>query len=499
MCLACAPGDLIPSVKEFFVDLADSKWRSKLFFGGEESEIVYILRDGASGEYLKVGKTTVTEIFGRFGQYTTAGNKWGRKLVVQCWRYAARAGESAEEFEAGVRATLEGAGEKLPWDNTPVSGRGPRLNRSGQGIPMPKEQSETEFIDEVEQLRVKHAPPNIPARRGTSSKQKAKKAAAEKAEQSTEKAVTEATPEVQQTAEKASSKATVKVEQVAAEAAPEVIPVPGASPAEAPHVSAPAPAAPEVIPVPGASPAEAHQGTTMPRPKSAMPARQSPMEAHQGTTMPRPKSAMPARQSPMEAHQGTTMPKSKLGISSAEGEVRAPAVENAALVEGAVLGGLMENLILGTVLDLLMFGILGPEKDPVDPNQIDEAFKAVTPEIEAVLRRRGVGEHPSGEFASLLQRTKGGQIIYANISLNILPPVLRTGYAIAGQDPFLMRTEMRLTGVNLSTTKLATKEPLEISVIDDPARREVVSRVISIPIYDPNAIAPELVAKGDIV
>lgn len=219
VCLACAPGDLIPSVKEFFVDLTDSKWRSKLHFGGEESQIVYVLRDGPDGEYLKVGKTTVTEIFGRFKEYTTAGNKWGRKLVVQCWRYAARAGESAPEFEAGVRATLERAGEKLPWDNTQVAGRGRRLGRPGQGIPMPKEQSETEFIDEVEQLRVKHAPPNIPARRGTSSKQKAKKAAAEKAEQSTEKAVTEATPEVQQTAEKAGRHATAKLEQAATDTA----------------------------------------------------------------------------------------------------------------------------------------------------------------------------------------------------------------------------------------------------------------------------------------
>jgi len=219
VCLACAPGDLIPSVKEFFVDLTDSKWRSKLHFGGEESQIVYVLRDGPDGEYLKVGKTTVTEIFGRFKEYATAGNKWGRKLVVQCWRYAARAGESAPEFEAGVRATLERAGEKLPWDNTQVAGRGRRLGRPGQGIPMPKEQSETEFIDEVEQLRVKHAPPNIPARRGTSSKQKAKKAAAEKAEQSTEKAVTEATPEVQQTAEKAGRHATAKLEQAATDTA----------------------------------------------------------------------------------------------------------------------------------------------------------------------------------------------------------------------------------------------------------------------------------------
>jgi hypothetical protein len=228
-----APGDLIPSVKEFFVDLTDSNWRSKLVLEGEESQIVYVLRDtfldGEAGEYLKVGKTTVAKIFGRFGQYTDAGNKWGRKLVVQCWRYAARSGETAEAFEAAVRANLTNAGEKLPWDNTVR-----RLGRAGQGIPMPKAESETEFIDEVEQLRVEHAPPNIPKRRGTGSKQKAKKAAADqkaaaekraaedasaKAEQGTEKAVGEATPEVEQAAEKAGTQATSKLEQVATDTA----------------------------------------------------------------------------------------------------------------------------------------------------------------------------------------------------------------------------------------------------------------------------------------
>ena len=63
-----------------------------------------------------------------------------------------------------------------------MPGKGPRLGRPGQGIPDTKPLTETQFIDEVEQLRVKHAPPNIPKRRGMSSKQKAKlKAAEEKA------------------------------------------------------------------------------------------------------------------------------------------------------------------------------------------------------------------------------------------------------------------------------------------------------------------------------
>ena len=147
----------------------------------------------------------------------TAGNKWSRKLVADVWTFRARSTKSAEAFEAELRAGFKKAGERLPWDNTRVPGRGRRLGRSGQGIPMPKEQTETEFIDEVEQLRVRHAPPNIPPRRGESSTQKAKlkKAAAEKAEAT----------EVEQTAEKAAP-ATAKVEQAAADTATRRPPMP---------------------------------------------------------------------------------------------------------------------------------------------------------------------------------------------------------------------------------------------------------------------------------
>jgi hypothetical protein len=250
------------------------------------------------------------------------------------------------------------------------------------------------------------------------------------------------------------------------------------------------------------SPMDVHQGSPMPRPKS-------PMDVHQGSPMPRPKSPMdvhqgspmPKPKSPMDVHQGR-MPKPKLGGISVEGALRAPAIEKPPLLEKAVLGGLMESLILTTVMELLIICILGQEDEPVEPRQIEEAFRAVTPEIEAVLQQRGVGEDPSGEFASLLQRTKGGQIIYANISLEILPPVLRSGIPVSGQDPYVMRTEMHLTGVNLSTTNLATKEPLKLSTIVTypyPERRKGVPRVVSIPIYDPNAIATELLTKSDIV
>lgn len=191
-----APAKIVMSGQHLEIDLTSSSWRQTLEFEGGQTQVVYVLRDATTGEYLKVGKTTVTAIAGRLGEYVTAGNKWSRKLVADVWTFRARSTKNVEAFEAEIRAGLEKAGARLPWDNTKA-----RLGRAGQGIPMPKEQTETEFIEEAEQLRVKHAPPNIPPRRGMSSKQKAKlkNTAAEtqtekvstKVEQGTEKATTE--------------------------------------------------------------------------------------------------------------------------------------------------------------------------------------------------------------------------------------------------------------------------------------------------------------------
>ena len=228
-----APLDLVKSAKQLVIDLTNSSWRQTLDFAGGQTQVVYVLRDATTGEFLKIGKTTVAQVSGRFGEYVTAGKTWSRKLVADVWTFRARSEKSAEAFEAELRSGFEKAGARLPWDNTRIPGRGPRLGRPGQGIPMPKEQTETEFIDEVERLRVKHAPPKIPPRRGMSSKRKAKlkKAAEEqaaedagtKAEQDTEQAAadtaTKATPEVDQATEKVGTQATSKLEQAATDTA----------------------------------------------------------------------------------------------------------------------------------------------------------------------------------------------------------------------------------------------------------------------------------------
>jgi hypothetical protein len=162
------PARVVRSGQQLQIDLTDSRWRQKVEFAGGQTQVVYVLQDSTTGELLKVGKTDVDSIFTRFNEYVTAGNKWSRKLAVDVWTFRGRSLTKVEAFEGEMRAGLERAGARLPWDNTKN-----RLGRRGQGIPDLKSQSETEFIDEAEQLRVRHAPPNIPPRRGRSSREKA--------------------------------------------------------------------------------------------------------------------------------------------------------------------------------------------------------------------------------------------------------------------------------------------------------------------------------------
>lgn len=189
-----APPTIMISKQHIEIDLTNSAWRKTLEFEGGQTQIIYVLRDATSGEFLKVGKTTVDEIADRFGEYVAAGNKWSRKLAADAWTIRARSQTNVEAFEKEVRAGLESAGARLPWDNTRVAGKGPRLNRPGQGIPETKLETETQFIEEAEQLRVKLADPNIPKRRGMSSKEKAKLQATE------DKAAADAVATVEQNA-----------------------------------------------------------------------------------------------------------------------------------------------------------------------------------------------------------------------------------------------------------------------------------------------------------
>jgi uncharacterized protein DUF4157 len=175
---------------------------------------------------------------------------------------------------------------------------------------------------------------------------------------------------------------------------------------------------------------------------------------------------------------------------------------------GAVVGGFFVGPAL---LDLPIALILPEEPREADDatkgwlgdprwspqRQQEEAWLALSAQIELELVRRGVGRHPSGELASVVRQTKGGRTIYANISIEIMPPVLREpAMPVANQDPWKVHEEMHLIGLYLSTTNLSTKEPLKLSAANEADERKGVPRVISVRVYDPNAIATELLTNA---
>jgi hypothetical protein len=132
-------------------------WRALTLKGG--TQIVYILADSRTGEVLKVGKSTRRSFKTRFGEYVAAGNKWGRRLKITMFTLRRRSGKSIGQFEAEIRAGMERAGYRLPWDNT-----NGRLGRVGKGIPVPKSLSGVALIDQVETnaAAAVKAPPTAP-------------------------------------------------------------------------------------------------------------------------------------------------------------------------------------------------------------------------------------------------------------------------------------------------------------------------------------------------
>jgi hypothetical protein len=241
------------------------------------------------------------------------------------------------------------------------------------------------------------------------------------------------------------------------------------------------------------SPMDVHQGSPMPKPKSPMdvhrgspmPKPKSPMDVHQGSPMPKPKSpmdvhkgsSMPKPKSPMDVHQGSPMPKPKSpmdvhrgGMPTAKSPLEPPtsgglvagglAMEAAAMFEFAVF-----NLVLPLLFDWMEEGLEADRRAA-----IENALQAAMPEIQGELIRHGVDRKPWGEFAAILQQTKGGRIIYANVSCKIeleAPPELRF---------YLVNLKLSLTS---------------ISRYDGDDRY-----VVSLPIYTPDALATELL--GDV-
>jgi hypothetical protein len=220
------------------------------------------------------------------------------------------------------------------------------------------------------------------------------------------------------------------------------------------------------------SPMAAHQGG-MPKPKSRMdvhkgspmPKPKSRMDVHKGSPMPKPKSVMdvhrggmPAAKSPLEPpplEPPTLEPPTSGGLAAG-----GMAMESAAMFEFAVF-----NLVLPLLFDWMEEGLEADRRVA-----IETALQAAMPEIQGELIRHGVAREPWGEFAAILQQTKGGRAIYANVSCKIeleAPPELR----------------FYLVNLKLSMTNISRYDG------DD-------HYVVSLPVYTPDALATELL--GDV-
>lgn len=86
--------DLVVSKSSTTLDLTESGWRSTKF---QQEGVVYIVRDGTTGELLKVGQTTSSKFDGRFEKYVTAGNKTGKKITIDVF-----------DVPLDMRGTVEG-------------------------------------------------------------------------------------------------------------------------------------------------------------------------------------------------------------------------------------------------------------------------------------------------------------------------------------------------------------------------------------------------------
>jgi hypothetical protein len=133
--------------------------------------------------------------------------------------------------------------------------------------------------------------------------------------------------------------------------------------------------------------------------------------------------------------------------------------EATAMLEFAVF-----NLVLPLLFDWMSEGLEADRR-----KAIEDSWKAAMPQVQGELLRHGVGKEPWGEFAAILQQTKGGRIIYANISCKIEPDA---------------PTELafHLVGLKLSTTNINQYEG------DD-------HYLLSLPVYNPAALATELLGE----
>jgi hypothetical protein len=103
----------------------------------EGQKVVYVVRDGVTGEILKVGETTAgAPMEARFGRYERAGARLEIDVKIEVRTVTLTEGQGVRGPESALRGQIDfGESGRLPWDNTPIEDLGPRLGRPGPGTP----------------------------------------------------------------------------------------------------------------------------------------------------------------------------------------------------------------------------------------------------------------------------------------------------------------------------------------------------------------------------
>jgi len=163
--------------------------------------------------------------------------------------------------------------------------------------------------------------------------------------------------------------------------------------------------------------------------------------------------------------KGTETTYFESGTGTASGAIATEFPLGMAMAEYAAM---FEFAVFNLVLPLL-FGWMEEGLEADRREAIKNALQAAMPEIQGELIRHGVAREPRGEFAAILQQTKGGRVIYANVSCKIeleAPPELR-----------FYLVNLKLSMINISRYDG-----------DD-------HYVVSLPVYTPNALATELLGN----
>ena len=145
-------------------------------------------------------------------------------------------------------------------------------------------------------------------------------------------------------------------------------------------------------------------------------------------------------------------------------------------IADAAEGGIGLRGLGGAVAVTALMVVLGYFAGKEEKEELKQAWRDLAPEINAAVG--GLG----GERAKLIRQTKGGQIIYANISVDLI--TFLDEQLEADTETF---HKLEFNAVKLSTQRIESKGPVEREEVGLFGGDYLVHHhdIVSVPIYDP--------------